>query len=58
MNKITAVPIRLWTKTRIHVNTPTNITPLLVLYCHPNNPIAGTVLLPIDNNRANMHIIY
>ena len=22
------------------------MTPLLVLYCHPNDPIAGTVLLP------------
>ena len=25
-----------------------NTTPLLVLYCHPNNLIAGTILLPIQ----------
>ena len=23
-----------------------NINPLLALYCHPNDPVAGTVLLP------------
>ena len=27
-------------------NTPTNTTPLLALHCHPNDPVAGTVLLP------------
>ena len=25
---------------------PTNTTPLLALYCHPNDPVASTVLLP------------
>ena len=33
-------------QTRIYTNTPTNTTPLLALYCHPNDPVAGTVLLP------------
>ena len=46
MNETTAVPIRLWTKTRIRTNTHTNTTQLLALHCHPNNPVAGTVLLP------------
>ena len=36
------------TKIRICANTPTNTTLLLALYCHPNNPVAGTVLLPIQ----------
>ena len=34
------------TKTRIHTNTPMNMTPLLALHYHLNDPIAGTVLLP------------
>ena len=39
---------------RIRANTPTNTTPLLALHCHPNDPVAGTVLLPeSDNCRAN-----
>ena len=29
-------------QTRIRANTPTNTTPLLALYCHPNDPVAGT----------------
>ena len=37
---------------------PINTTLLLVLYYYPNNPVAGTVLLPTDNNCANMYIIY
>ena len=37
---------------------PTNTTPLLVLHCHPNDPVANTVLLPTDNNRADMHVIH
>ena len=41
-----------------HANTPTNTTPLLALYCHPNDPVTSTVLLPTDNNRADMHTIY
>ena len=61
MNKTTAVPICLRTKTRICANTPTNTTLLLALYCHPNNPVAGTVLLPnqtmtvlrLQSNRPN-----
>jgi hypothetical protein len=50
------VPIRLrmrqlpcqyaYGQTRIRANTPTNMTPLLALHCHPNDPVAGTVLLP------------
>ena len=32
-------------QTRIHANTPINMTPLLALYCHLNNLIANTVLL-------------
>ena len=45
-------------QTRIRTNTPTNTTPLLALHCHPNDPVTGTVLLPTDNNRADMHTIY
>ena len=38
-----------------------NINPLLALYCHPNDPVAGTVLLPnqtttvlhLQSNRPN-----
>ena len=32
--------------TRFRADLPTNTTLLLALYCHLNNPIAGTVLLP------------
>ena len=32
--------------TRIRADTPMNTTLLLALYCHSNNPIASTVLLP------------
>jgi len=34
-------------QTRIRADTPTNTAPLLALYCHPNDPVAGTVLLPV-----------
>ena len=37
---------------------PTNTAPLPALYCHPNDPVAGTVLLPTHNNRADMHTIH
>ncbi|OCL00660.1 uncharacterized protein K441DRAFT_651673 [Cenococcum geophilum 1.58] len=37
---------RLRSYTRIRADTPTNTTPLLALYCHPNDPVASTVLLP------------
>ena len=58
MNETTAVPIRLRTKTRIRADTHTNTTPLLALYCHPNDPVARTVLLPeSDNCRACMPAI-
>ena len=58
-NETTAVLIRLRIKTRIRADTHTNTTPLLALYCHPNNPVAGTVLLPeSDNCCAYMHAIY
>ena len=36
----------MWSQTRIRADTPTNMTPLLALYCHPNDPIPGTVLPP------------
>ena len=40
-------------------NTPTNTTPLLALHCHPNDPVAGTVLLPTQTtDRADTHTIY
>ena len=36
-----------------------NTTPLLALYCHPNDPVTSTVLLPTqDNNRANIYTIH
>jgi len=38
-------------QTRIRANMPTNTTLLLALYCHPNDPIASTVLLPTQNTR-------
>ena len=31
---------------RLRANLPASMTPLLALYCHPNDPVAGTVLLP------------
>ena len=40
------MPIHLRTKTRIYTDTHMNTTPLLALYYHPKDPIAGTVLLP------------
>ena len=59
MNKTTAVPIRLQIKTRIRADTHTNMTPLLALYCHPNDPVARTILLPeSDNRRACMPAIH
>ena len=36
-----------------------NTTPLLALHCHPNNPVADTVLLPTQTtDRADTHTIY
>jgi hypothetical protein len=37
-------------QTRIRADTPMNTTLLLALYCHLNNPIARTVLLPESDN--------
>ena len=35
------------------------MTPLLALHYYPNDPVAGTVLLPIQTtNRANTYMIY
>ena len=53
------MPIRLRTKTRIRADMHTNTTPLLALYCHLNDPVARTVLLPeSDNCRAYTPAIY
>ena len=45
---ISSAPIYLWNYSlliRLHADTPVNITLLLALYCYPNDPVTGTVLL-------------